>query len=677
MNENETPDDDQDTPDQAPADLAEAEEPPPDDQAEPLLPRASATYSPDDNKLRLYPTSRLSKEIYDRVKAAGFIWAAKQGLFVAPIWTPAREDLLIRLVGEIDDEDKSLVERAEERAERFEDYSEKREKEANQAHSQVERICDGIPLGQPILVGHHSERHARKHAEQIQNGMRKAVKLWSTSKYWTERAAGAISHAKYKELPGVRARRIKKLEAEVRKIERAEAKDAACLKVWETCNDLERARLICARTEAGWLPCVKHPTLNQYLHPSDVLPFEDRSDYAKEHYPLMTLEEVKARARIMYAPARSNRWLEHYKNRIAYERAMLAEAGGLVSDREKFQPGGKILRRGQWLVILKVNPQSVTVSGHWGTTVSFDEIKDYQAPTEEVAAAVKEAYKLSPLCNYPGEGFKHMTQAELDAEKCRKWSDFGKIMRIAETPLYGAHRVQKTRGDTGQWSTVGVFVTDKKTKYPPVPKAIDKSIFAPEREAPRPRPAPVVDEQDEKFRALAAQAKAGVKVVSAPQLFPTPPEIADQVVRLAGIEGGRVLEPSAGTGSLLDAIRRNGQLCEITAVEINSSLVAMLRARQPGLHFVHGMDFLATNGELGTFDRIVMNPPFKNGEDMKHVDHAFEKLKAGGRLVSIVAAGPRQRAKFEPIATAWIDLPAGSFAEEGTNVNAAIIVLDK
>ena len=48
----------------------------------------TATYSPEDNKLRLYATTRLPREVYDRVRAAGFIWAPKQGLFVAPVWTP-------------------------------------------------------------------------------------------------------------------------------------------------------------------------------------------------------------------------------------------------------------------------------------------------------------------------------------------------------------------------------------------------------------------------------------------------------------------------------------------------------------------------------------------------------------------------------------------------------------
>src|SRR5579859_1596669 len=42
----------------------------------------TATYSPEDNKLRLYSSSRLPKDLYDCVKAAGFKWAPKQELFV-------------------------------------------------------------------------------------------------------------------------------------------------------------------------------------------------------------------------------------------------------------------------------------------------------------------------------------------------------------------------------------------------------------------------------------------------------------------------------------------------------------------------------------------------------------------------------------------------------------------
>src|SRR5688572_14260702 len=78
----------------------------------------SATYSPDDNKLRLYPFARLDAATYERIKAKGFKWAPRQELFVAPMWTPGRADLLVELCGDIGDDDSSLVERAEERAER-------------------------------------------------------------------------------------------------------------------------------------------------------------------------------------------------------------------------------------------------------------------------------------------------------------------------------------------------------------------------------------------------------------------------------------------------------------------------------------------------------------------------------------------------------------------------------
>jgi hypothetical protein len=121
----------------------------------------TATYSPDDNKLRLSASSRLDAETYNRVKDAGFKWAPKQEIFVAPMWTPAREDLLIELAGEIEDDDKTLTERAEERADRFEDYSDKRGREAASAQEGVQAIAGRFEFGQPILVGHHSERRAR------------------------------------------------------------------------------------------------------------------------------------------------------------------------------------------------------------------------------------------------------------------------------------------------------------------------------------------------------------------------------------------------------------------------------------------------------------------------------------------------------------------------------------
>ena len=48
------------------------------------------------------------------------------------------------------------------KAERLREWAEKRQAKSAAAFKGVHTIADGIPFGQPILVGHHSERHARR-----------------------------------------------------------------------------------------------------------------------------------------------------------------------------------------------------------------------------------------------------------------------------------------------------------------------------------------------------------------------------------------------------------------------------------------------------------------------------------------------------------------------------------
>jgi len=147
-------------------------------------------------------------------------------------------------------------------------------------------------------------------------------------------------------------------------------------------------------------------------------------------------------------------------------------------------------------------------------------------------------------------------------------------------------------------------------------------------------------------------AAAGVQVVVAPQLFPTLPGLADRMVTLADIRPGQqVLEPSAGTGRIIDAIRRNARGYAITAVELNCNMAHRLRTVDC-VDDTRQADFLECNGDLGTFDRIVMNPPFANADDIKHIMHAVKMLKPGGRLVAICANGPRQNDKLRPIVEA-------------------------
>jgi phospholipid N-methyltransferase len=573
----------------------------------------TATYSPEDNKLRLYATARLPAEVYARVKAVGFKWAPKQALFVAPAWTPEREDLLIELCGEVGDEDTSLVERAEERAERFEEYGDDRAQDAEAAREAVAEIAEGIPLGQPILVGHHSEKRARKDAERIEQGMRKAVRLWETSRYWADRAQGAIRHAKYKELPAVRARRIKTIEADKRKHERAAAESEKFLAHWGAEGlTVERARAI-----ANHDHLYRSFPLAEFPRPEGVRVYEGQmSLWSALGDGIITAEQAREiatrhhQARITVA----RRWVAHLANRLAYERAMLEESGGTAADKVKPEKGGACrcwaspgYGRG-WSIIQRVNRVSVTILDNWGNggsdfarTIPFDKLQVV------------------------------MSRAEVEAKRAA-----GLVAEI---------------GPGSRGAGFGFYLLDE-----PPPDA-------------KPAPAP----EPTKFDALKDALKAGVKVVSTPQLFPTPPEIARRVVELADIRPRMaVLEPSAGTGALLDAISQDAS---VTAVEVNAALAESLRARYPRAE-VRCADFLALGEELGQFDRVVMNPPFGRGADIEHIRHAFRMLKPGGRLVAVCANGPRQQEVLGEICSAWIELPAGSFKEEGTNVNAAIVLIE-
>lgn len=141
-----------------------------------------------------------------------------------------------------------------------------------------------------------------------------------------------------------------------------------------------------------------------------------------------------------------------------------------------------------------------------------------------------------------------------------------------------------------------------------------------------------------------------------------------------------MLEPSAGTGSILHAlapIARRG--AEVVAVEINRSLADALEAQRLADSVVN-IDFFRMNVMSEEFDRVVMNPPFSHASDVDHIRHAWQFLKPGGRLVALCADGPRQNETLKPwveeLGGTWESLPTGTFASEGTSVRVALLVVD-
>lgn len=154
------------------------------------------------------------------------------------------------------------------------------------------------------------------------------------------------------------------------------------------------------------------------------------------------------------------------------------------------------------------------------------------------------------------------------------------------------------------------------------------------------------------------------------QLFVTPDPVCHQLVDLAEITAAdRILEPSAGTGAILRAVREAAPLARCDAVELNAALAAHLRASFPGVNVWCG-DFLAYQPEA-RYSKILMNPPFHHAQDLRHIQHAVTLLAPGGVLVAICLNGPRQQSILQPLCDVWEPLPSGTFTY--TAVSTALI----
>jgi phospholipid N-methyltransferase len=183
------------------------------------------------------------------------------------------------------------------------------------------------------------------------------------------------------------------------------------------------------------------------------------------------------------------------------------------------------------------------------------------------------------------------------------------------------------------------------------------------------------------------------------QFFETPSSLAGHMVSLAGIKpGDRVLEPSAGKGSIITAIwdcPKTEVPPVLFAIELNPEHANFLKALGAELSRFRQLCLCVTEGDFleheEQYDRIVMNPPFNQDQAVRHVKHAYNLLLPGGRLVAIMAKGwmfgsRKTRREFKE----WYDrmqsdgfasipeeLPPGTFKDSGTNVGTVLVVISK
>src|SRR5450631_4367091 len=75
----------------------------------------------------------------------------------------------------------------ENRLARYQQLQENNMSKSDDLLNQSSELGSQIPLGQPILVGHHSETGHRRHLEKIQDSTRESIKAADKAKYYAER----------------------------------------------------------------------------------------------------------------------------------------------------------------------------------------------------------------------------------------------------------------------------------------------------------------------------------------------------------------------------------------------------------------------------------------------------------------------------------------------------------
>lgn len=185
---------------------------------------------------------------------------------------------------------KARLERAAERASR----------EAEDHFGRASRIVDGIPLGQPILIGHHSEKRHRRDLERMRSSMDAGVAAQRRAEDYERRADSVGRGGISSDDPDA----ILKLEAELKEVEDRQAlmkrvnaahkrflKDPASLD-GEDFPEAVKQRIRTYKPAYSWEP---HP----------FAPFQLTNNSANARRIRLRIAELQKRARTPAAPERT------------------------------------------------------------------------------------------------------------------------------------------------------------------------------------------------------------------------------------------------------------------------------------------------------------------------------------------------------------------------------------
>lgn len=273
----------------------------------------------------------------DLLRGIGWRWSRGLGLWFVPRSRDAapRRDLIQRTadalsaagfavvvridaaVGDRAEAQGRRDQRAADRAAALTQRAEREQHKADASWAASRRIADQIPFGQPILLGHHSQRSAERDAAMIRRQMDASVEHAASAAQARRAAAIAASDPSARRNPVTVARRIERLAHEVRRSERT----------------LQQVEAVGAQ---------ETPALQQ---------LRDRLAIAKAD-------------------------LEYWQQ---VRREQIAEGGPGSYGPQQVRVGDQVKIRGHWRHVVACNPKSVAVVTEFGRrTAPWHEIQEHQ-----------------------------------------------------------------------------------------------------------------------------------------------------------------------------------------------------------------------------------------------------------------------------------------------------------
>ena len=138
------------------------------------------------------------------------------------------------------------------------------QRQADTTHAQAQTMAQAIPFGQPILVGHHSERSDRRYRERVSRSYEKSFALQKKAEHYADKAAsvgkGGISSDDPDAIEKLKAKLLKlqaaqdtmkKLNALVRRYAKSDTETRVVMLVATGLIDEARARQLITPDYAG------------------------------------------------------------------------------------------------------------------------------------------------------------------------------------------------------------------------------------------------------------------------------------------------------------------------------------------------------------------------------------------------------------------------------------------